>query len=198
MENGIYWVWKDVARGKDPDNFITVTGTEFYDIMRSSHGRRHYIRLRGEQASETLYLEVTREDYERHAYELEHERYLETCWRDLDRLSLEGRTGDGTLADQIVDETELVDILDRKRTDLQFDAFMATVLAGMDEQDAYIAENRYLTEAPVTIQEIAAHLHRSLTETHRRITRVQELLLEAMHEYNPPLYERYERRAAYC
>lgn len=194
MEHGIYWIWRDVTRGKAPDNYMTVDGTTFYNIMDNKALRRYYIRLAGEQPSETIYLETTREDHAQWETERERERYRTRCWQGIEQISLEtpirgtGDAGDMTIADQLVDEHSLEEV----HEELRFAAFMAELLADWSEEDRFIAEHRFLDREPISYGELADLLQNSLSTTHKKVSRVQQLLLEAMREFDPELTARYE------
>lgn len=192
MEHGIYWIWKDINKGKDPDNYITVSGTEFYNIMNDERKDRHFVRLPGESPADTIYLETTLEDYrkweaerDRTRYKTRHQSDYQLC--SLDMLLRSESIGDHSFEDLLVDDVDL----EALEEDRELIEYLEEAMLEWDEREQFIARARFLSEEPMSIAEIAERLEISYKTAKTWVRHVRGRLSVLMVMYNPELAEYY-------
>lgn len=193
MESGIYWIWKDRSKGGTPDNYITVSGTEFFDIMGDKAQERYFIWMSGETAADRLYLETSREDYKKWEAEKDHAKYLAKYERQSTIYSLDVAVSGMDEEDGVAlgDTVESDWNMDEHEDETMFATFMGEILDDLDPQDRYIAEHRYLADEQMKITEIAKVLGLGYSTVRKRIARIERILIKALEEYNPELTKFY-------
>lgn len=192
MEHGIYWIWKDPRLGKAQDNYVTVSGTEFYDIMSDQAQGRYFVRVPGETAEETLYMEASREDHERCEREYRKARYAARCREGhvtclLDAVLRAEALGEQTLADVLVSDVDLEAVVE----DRQLAAYLVGIMSEWGEGDRYVAANRFLAGEPMPIRDIAENLGVSYKTAREWVQHVRGRLTVAMLMYDPEMTREY-------
>lgn len=192
MEHGVYWIWKDVNKGKAQDNYITVSGTEFFTIMNDERQDRHFIWMKGESAEDTIYLETALEDYREWEAERKRAKYktrqqggYRSC--SLDMILRSESTGENSLEDLLVGDFDL----EALEEDREFIEYIEDALSEWDEQERFIAQVRFLAEEPMPITEIAERLEISYKTARSWVGHVRGRLAVMMVMYDPILVERY-------
>lgn len=190
---GRYWIWKNPSVGAKEDNYQTVSGREFFNIMRDPTQERYCIRLTGETPEETLYMETSKEEYQRWAAERGRAHYVARDWQNAGMLSLDLPMSTGEEGGTIIGLLQEDDDIWREQEEAQFARFMMGLLSGWSEQDRFIAAARFLAEEPLLIREIAAALGINRGTAYKRIEKVRKRLILAMEKYDPGMTNYYTR-----
>lgn len=191
---GRYWIWKDVAKGAQEENYMTVTGTEFYHAMEDPD--RYYIRLSGEAPDETILIETSLAAYQQFTSDRKHSYYIDQ-WKE--RAGIRVLSSDALISGGPAEsDAEYGDLTEGDLNDgdlesgcwteeIGFYHFISDWMEDWPAEDQMVAWQHFLAKEPVSLHAIAADLGVSYPMVQKRSVRVRRRLIEAMEAYDPEL-----------